>query len=234
MTAEMPKQLLAPMVVAGVKLIAGSGAIPARVMFVTASPTNIECRDSAPFTSKESMFLRNRASEAGIDPEQCYWTYAVKYATFGNKPPKAADISACRDMLEDEIARVNPDVIVPTGTQAFMATMGTGYKITAYQHSFIESARFPGRTLYPMPSPGYIRRSPQLEYQYSQAFTDLRDRLAGVVRSKQEPRPIEVEIVADFERGIATHMRTDTGEVFRERTLTQAEKEKAQGSLFGS
>lgn len=179
--SKLPQtMLLAPVVIDGVKLIAGSGVLPARIMFLVGNPTSVECRDNAPFTSKECMFLRDRATAAGIDASQCYWTYAVKYATFGNKPPKPADISACRAMLEDEIAKVNPEIIVPTGKAAFMAAMGPGYKITAYQHSFVESARFPGRTLYPMPSPSYIRRNPQLEYQYGQGFKDLRDKMAGI------------------------------------------------------
>ena len=176
-----------PRVVDGIKLLPGEGAVPAKVMFVVGNPTGAECIANATFTSKECMLLRQKAKQAGISEDQCYWTYAVKYATFGNKPAKMADISKCRNILEEEINRVNPDIIVPAGTPAFMATMGPGYKITAYQHTFVQSERFAGRTLYPIPGAGYIRRNPQLEYQYNRGFEDIKNRLAGTITDSEVP-----------------------------------------------
>lgn len=56
--------------------------------------------------------------------------------------------------------------------------------------------------------------------------TEVSD-LSRVVRSKAEERAVLVETVGDFERGVAVSIRTDTGEVIRERDLTAAERQPA-------
>lgn len=58
------------------------------------------------------------------------------------------------------------------------------------------------------------------------------ERLVQIVSSEQEDRPIDVEIIADFGKGIATHTRMDNGETIRERALTDAERAKQQKEMF--
>lgn len=49
--------------------------------------------------------------------------------------------------------------------------------------------------------------------------------LGRVIRRKTEPRPVLVETIADYERGVAIAIRTDTGEVIRERELSFDERQ---------
>jgi hypothetical protein len=50
-------------------------------------------------------------------------------------------------------------------------------------------------------------------------------RLADMIRRRAEPRPVLVETVADFERGVAVASRMDTGEAIRERELRPPERQ---------
>lgn len=61
---------------------------------------------------------------------------------------------------------------------------------------------------------------------------NLINRLVSIIRARQEPRPVEVEIIANWDKGTATYYRMDSGEVVQERSLTLAEKNKRQGELF--
>lgn len=51
------------------------------------------------------------------------------------------------------------------------------------------------------------------------------DRLAGIVRAKAEPRPVETRVVRDYERGVVDTVRLDTGELVRTRAMTEQERQ---------
>lgn len=53
--------------------------------------------------------------------------------------------------------------------------------------------------------------------------------LARTIRYRQELRTVPVRVEANFERNVASVVRTDTGEVVRERSLTMDER---QGRMF--
>jgi hypothetical protein len=54
-----------------------------------------------------------------------------------------------------------------------------------------------------------------------------RTSLARKVRTKEETRPVRVNVVADFEMGKAISERSDTGEVLESRALTDKERQTA-------
>lgn len=59
-------------------------------------------------------------------------------------------------------------------------------------------------------------------------------RLAGVVRQKKEPRPVAVEVRADFQKKVVMEYRLDTGEVILERSLTKEERDSQQLQIPGT
>lgn len=52
-----------------------------------------------------------------------------------------------------------------------------------------------------------------------------RDRLTDIVRSGEEDRGVECEVVADWATGEATIIRRDTGKIVERRPLTEAEQQ---------
>lgn len=51
------------------------------------------------------------------------------------------------------------------------------------------------------------------------------DTIAKAIRSGVEEQPVEVEVRADFERGVAEFVRLDTGETVTKRTLSDDERQ---------
>jgi len=51
---------------------------------------------------------------------------------------------------------------------------------------------------------------------------------SAAVRERAEPRPVEVLVVADLERGEAVEVRSDTGAAIARRALTEAEGARAR------
>lgn len=51
------------------------------------------------------------------------------------------------------------------------------------------------------------------------------DRLAGIVRSKSEPRPVDCTARRDMQRYVIDTIRLDTGEVIETRTMTEQERQ---------
>lgn len=50
-------------------------------------------------------------------------------------------------------------------------------------------------------------------------------RVAGIVRTGYEPRPVVVQRWHDYQRNVAYDLRVDTGEVFNERALSPEERQ---------
>lgn len=51
------------------------------------------------------------------------------------------------------------------------------------------------------------------------------DRLAGIVREKAEPRPVECRSLRDQARGVVEVMRIDTAEIVESRVMTDLERQ---------
>jgi hypothetical protein len=51
------------------------------------------------------------------------------------------------------------------------------------------------------------------------------DRLAFILRTGEEPRPVEVEAWADFEKGLLLEIRKDTGAVIHKRRLNDEDRQ---------
>jgi hypothetical protein len=51
------------------------------------------------------------------------------------------------------------------------------------------------------------------------------DRLAGIVRDKAEPRPVECKSVRDQGRGVIEVTRLDTGEIVESRVMSELERQ---------
>lgn len=108
----------------------GSGPVPAKVAFVLPAPTAGEVYKKSPFGSDQAKALFRLMRRSGFVPDEAYCTYAVKYAQKGSKKLTTADARACSRMLDEEIAAVDPDVIVASGALALFAVAGREYPIT--------------------------------------------------------------------------------------------------------
>src|SRR5262245_44503624 len=123
--------------------VGGAGPVPARIMLVGEAPGRSEEEQCKPFVGSSGAELSKMLNEAGILRADCYVTNVCKYRPPQNKMdlwwPKAdkngrqvkshirPGMVQCNghwmdprvaegiEDLKDEVARVNPNVIVPLG-----------------------------------------------------------------------------------------------------------------------
>jgi DNA polymerase len=128
----------------------GEGAEHAQIMFVGEQPGDREDKEGKPFVGPAGRVLDEALEEAGIDRNRVYITNAVKH--FKWKPqgkrrlhqkPNAAEINACRQWLDAEIAVVKPELLVLLGATAAQALLGRDFRVSLRRGQLIERPGLP-------------------------------------------------------------------------------------------
>jgi len=116
----------------------GAGAIHTPVMLVGEQPGDKEDRAGLPFVGPAGGLVDRVLAELGIARESIYTTNAVKHFKFKasgkrrlHKTPAQREIEACRPWLLEEIALVDPELIVALGATAARALLNRAVPIHA-------------------------------------------------------------------------------------------------------
>ena len=128
-----------------VTFLNGVGSYDANVMFITDKP-NIEDIDdstSSPMLlkSQAGIFFQKLCFKHGLDLYSEYFTTIQKFYT-NDKLISAANVSYCYDLLEEEIAKIRPKIIVCVGKAAVSRILELNISISQLEESFIYSSRY--------------------------------------------------------------------------------------------
>jgi len=111
------------------------------------------------------------ALETGIQRADVYVTNAVKHFKFEergkrrlHKKPRASEIKACRPWLEEEVARIRPEIIVCRGATAAQSILGNAFRLTKERGKFFEHPWAPRVTA--TIHPAAILRAPDAEQRH--------------------------------------------------------------------
>jgi uracil-DNA glycosylase family protein len=123
----------------------GEGPAAAALMLVGEEPGDQEDLTGRPFVGPAGKVLDRALETAGIDRDSVYITNAVKH--FKNEPrgkrrihkkPDTSEIDACRWWLDNELAVVQPNIVVALGVTAARAVMRKAASINANRGRLIE------------------------------------------------------------------------------------------------
>lgn len=95
--------------------VPGEGPFDAEIMFIGEAPGMHEDRQGRPFVGAAGQFLEELLGAAGLKREQVYICNVLKCRPPGNRDPLPTEIETCRDYLDEQIALVDPLVIVTLG-----------------------------------------------------------------------------------------------------------------------
>ena len=98
--------------------LTGEGNINARIMFIALSPGAKEDIQNRMFVGPSGQIFNKLLNEAGIDRKLIFMTNLIKCILPKNRKPKMDEIEACGNFLDQEIAIIQPVVIVPLGYYA--------------------------------------------------------------------------------------------------------------------
>jgi uracil-DNA glycosylase family 4 len=150
----------------------GRGPLPAPFMFVGERPLEKEVKAKRVFHGATGELLNTRLVMNGFDTASCYLTNAVKYPIPRNKNAAAKDLKVCHAMLEEEIKRCNPKVIVCLGSAALRAVVGRDMNISSIRGELV---RDPVRNvdILAMHNPAYVLHNPEVMAAFDRDICEL-------------------------------------------------------------
>ncbi len=118
------------------RTVFGEGPHDARVVVVGEQPGDEEDLSGRPFVGPAGRLLDRALGELGIDRSRLWLTNAVKHFRFEprgkrrlHRNPDVAHVRACRPWLQQELASLQPDVVVCLGATAAQAVFGSGFRL---------------------------------------------------------------------------------------------------------
>ncbi|ELZ02637.1 uracil-DNA glycosylase [Natrialba asiatica] len=128
------------------RFVPGVGPLSADVMVVGEAPGKQEVAQGEPFVGQAGSQLDRALESIGYDRRDLYITNLVKVRPPENRDPHADEIEAWSPVLEAELERVDPIVLVPLGSFATAELLETDETITDVHGREFERE---GRTVVP-------------------------------------------------------------------------------------
>ncbi len=95
--------------------VPGEGPANAEVMLIGEGPGFHENEQGRPFVGQAGKFLDELLAAAGFKRENVFITNVVKCRPPGNRDPQPDELAACQKYLDDQIAAIDPLIIVTLG-----------------------------------------------------------------------------------------------------------------------
>ena len=139
------------------QVVVSRGNPRARLMLIGEAPGAQEDELGQPFVGRSGQLLDQLLAEAGLDSNRdAYICNGVKCRPPENRKPTALELAACRPFLEQQIALVQPQVLVPVGATALQALLGLKGPISQLRGQWLN---FGGRACLPIFHPAYLLRN---------------------------------------------------------------------------
>jgi uracil-DNA glycosylase len=106
------------------RVVFGEGPLNAELFIVGEAPGFNEDKEGKPFCGASGMLLDRLLVSVGMEREEVYLTTLVKCKPPEGRPPKPAEINACRPYLLSQLAAVDPKVVVALGDLASRSLTG--------------------------------------------------------------------------------------------------------------
>ena len=159
----------------------GEGPENARIMLVGEQPGDVEDIKGRPFVGPAGQLLDRALEEAGLDRSQAYVTNTVKHFKFVprgkrriHQKPNSTEIHACNQWLEQELASIDPPLVVAMGATAVQGVFGRAMPIGKNRGQVLGHE---GRRVIITVHPSYLLRLPDEEEkhrEYAAFVEDLR------------------------------------------------------------
>jgi len=112
------------------KAVPGEGNSQAKILFIGEGPGFHEDKQGRPFVGPSGQLLQELLKSINLKREDVFITNVVKCRPPDNRDPLPAEIDACNDYLDRQIAAIQSKVIVTLGRHS-MAKFFSGEKISA-------------------------------------------------------------------------------------------------------
>lgn len=162
------------------KIVFGSGAEHAPLMFVGEGPGADEDRTGEPFVGAAGELLDKMIVAMGWQRSAVYIANVVKCRPPQNRTPADEEVAACAPFLTAQIGSVMPRIIVALGRPAANFILGKDAPISSLRGQFFDCT-IAGHATRVMPTfhPAYLLRTPEKKRE---AWADLQLVMAELAR----------------------------------------------------
>ena len=119
-------------------MVFGVGNRNADVMFIGEGPGEQEDLKGEPFVGPAGKLLDDMMSIIDLNRENCYIANIVKCRPPGNRDPKEEEQNACIGYLRNQVALIQPKIIVCLGRIAAMKIIHPNFRITREHGTWTE------------------------------------------------------------------------------------------------
>jgi DNA polymerase len=141
------------------QVVFGVGNARADLMFVGEAPGADEDRQGEPFVGRAGQLLTKIIEAINLRREDVYIANVIKCRPPGNRNPEPVEVATCEPFLREQIAIIQPKVIVALGTFAAHLLLASDAPISRLRgrvHHLGDGVR-----LVPTFHPAYLLRSPE-------------------------------------------------------------------------
>ena len=171
--------------------VPGAGDIHAEIMFIGEGPGLNEDKQGLPFVGRSGDYLNYLLNLIDLKRDSVFITNVVKHRPPENRDPLPDEIIACKSYLDEQIALIDPLVIVTLGRFS-MARYFPNVKISQIHG---QPRYADGRAYYPLFHPAAALRNPGLRRDMEADIRRLVEVIAEVKsqRQQQTPPPVAEE-----------------------------------------
>jgi uracil-DNA glycosylase len=152
------------------KAVPGEGSADARVVFVGEAPGREEAKTGRPFIGRSGKLLRQAIRDIGLVEADVFITSPVHYLPDRGTPSKEM-IHHGRKHFFEQLAVINPDMIVLLGNSACVAMLDEKVEITKKHGTLVKKD---GRTYFVTVHPAYAIRFAKGKKMLLSDFTKLK------------------------------------------------------------
>jgi len=156
------------------KVVFGAGNPDAELMLIGEGPGAEEDRQGLPFVGPAGELLTRIIQAIDMTREEVYIANVVKCRPPGNRDPQPDEVAACRSFLEQQIALVQPRVIVALGRVAAQTLLGNESPIGQMRGRWYRIQGVPAMVTY---HPAALLRNQAFKRPTWEDMQQVRDRL---------------------------------------------------------
>ena len=156
------------------QVVFGTGDPTAALVFVGEAPGHDEDAQGEPFVGQAGQLLTRIIAAIGLTREQVYLLNVIKCRPPHNRNPQPDEVAACRPILQEQLACLQPRVICALGAFAAQTLLHTEEKISRLRGRFHMLGSI---QVMPTYHPAYLLRNPQ----YKRAVWEDMQRIQDVL-----------------------------------------------------
>ena len=175
-------------------LVFGHGNPNADIVFVGEAPGFNEDKQGVPFVGAAGKLLTELLNGIGLSREDVYIANVLKCRPPGNRDPLPEEIAACKPVLLEQLAIIDPKVVVTLGAHATRTILGRNESISRVHGTVFQAD---GYTVFPIYHPAAALYARSTKEFLEEDFRKLKEFLstdgAGGASTEQTPAASDSE-----------------------------------------